>query len=78
MTEHEIVQKIEEIMQEMRPSIQNDGGDIHFVSYQEGIVLVRLHGACVSCPMSFYTLKLGIEERLKEQIPAVREVQTVE
>jgi Fe-S cluster biogenesis protein NfuA len=78
MSDHEIEKQIEQIIQEMRPAIHADGGDILFVSYNQGIVSVRLHGACVHCPMSFYTLKLGIEERLKEHIPAVKEVVTVE
>jgi Fe-S cluster biogenesis protein NfuA len=78
MTQAEIEHTIEILLQEMRPSIQQDGGDIHFVSYHEGVVEVRLKGACVSCPMSFYTLKLGIEERLKQAIPTICEVKAIE
>jgi Fe-S cluster biogenesis protein NfuA len=77
MSDEYIVKKIEEILETVRPSIQMDGGDITFVSFKEGIVFLRLQGACVSCPMSFYTLKLGIEERLKECIPDVQEVRAV-
>lgn len=78
MTNEQIILKIEDVLQELRPNIQMDGGDIEFVSYTDGIVSVRLQGACTSCPLSLYTLKLGIEERLKEQIPEVVEVIAVE
>lgn len=78
MTDFEIINKIEEVLNEMRPIIQMDGGDIHFVSYVDGVVQVRLSGACVGCPMSFYTLKLGIQERLSEVIPAIKEVVSVD
>lgn len=74
MTHEQIIKKIEDILQELRPNIQMDGGDIEFVSFKDGIVSVRLQGACVSCPLSLYTLKLGIEERLKEYIPDIQEV----
>ena len=72
------IQKIEEVLDDMRPNIQMDGGDIEFVSYVDGVVSVRLQGACATCPLSLYTLKMGIEERLKEQIPDVVEVISVE
>ena len=78
MTNEQVILKIEEVLQELRPNIQMDGGDIEFVPYTDGIVAVRLQGACTSCPLSLYTLKLGIEERLKEQIPEVVEVIAVE
>ncbi len=78
MTNEQVIQKIEDVLQEVRPNIQMDGGDIEFVSYTDGVVSVRLQGACTSCPLSLYTLKLGIEERLKEQIPEVVEVIAVE
>ena len=72
-----LIEKIESVLLDLRPYIKNDGGDITFVSFNSdtGIVYVTLHGACTNCPMSAYTLKLGIEERLKEQIPEVKEVQ---
>lgn len=78
MTNEQVIQKIDDVLQEVRPNIQMDGGDIEFVSYTDGVVSVRLQGACTSCPLSLYTLKLGIEERLKEQIPEVVEVIAVE
>ncbi len=78
MTNEQIMGKIDEVLNEMRPNIQMDGGDIEFVSYVDGVVSVRLHGACVGCPLSLYTLKLGIEERLKEVVPEIHEVVAVE
>ncbi len=78
MTNEQILRKIDEVLAEMRPNIQMDGGDIEFVSFTDGVVSLRLHGACVSCPLSLYTLKLGIEERLKEQVPDVIEVIAVD
>lgn len=74
MTHKQIQTKIEDILTELRPNIQMDGGDIEFVSFSDGVVSVRLHGACANCPMSLYTLKLGIEERLREAIPDINEV----
>ena len=61
----------------MRPNIQMDGGDIEFMTFVDGVVSLKLHGACASCPLSVYTVKLGIEERLKEAIPEVVEVVAV-
>ena len=67
--------KIEAVLNEIRPALQADGGDVEFIDFNDGVVTVRLKGACGSCPMSMMTLKQGIEVRLKQQIP---EVQTVE
>jgi len=63
------------IIRELRPAVQSDGGDLELVEVSEdGVVSVRLHGACVGCPSSGMTLKLGIERTLKERLPQVREV----
>jgi len=67
--------KIKEVLETIRPALQADGGDVEFIDFNDGVVTVRLKGACGSCPMSMMTLKQGIEVRLKQQIP---EVQTVE
>ena len=68
-------EKVEEALKKVRPSLQRDGGDIELISVDEnGIVKVRLKGACGSCPMSTMTLKMGVEKFLKEQIPDVKEV----
>lgn len=70
--------KVEEVLNQVRPMLQRDGGDVELVEVTpEGIVKVKLTGACGSCPMSTMTLKMGIEAALKEQIPEVVEVQQV-
>jgi Fe-S cluster biogenesis protein NfuA len=70
--------KVEEALKEIRPALQADGGDVELVDVtEEGVVKLRLKGACGCCPMSTYTLKLGIEQRLKEQIPEIKTVEQV-
>lgn len=66
--------RIQDVLEELRPAILQDGGDIRFVRFEDGIVYVRLHGACVSCPISFITLKMGLEAQLKEKIPGITSV----
>lgn len=61
----------------IRPMLQRDGGDVELVDYEEGIVKVRLQGACAGCPMSQMTIKNGIERLLKEEIPEVKSVESV-
>lgn len=77
MHEHEIT-IIQQILNDLRPAIQGDGGDIEFVKYENDIVYVKLHGACVHCPISMYTLKLGVHESLKEKLPNLQEVIAIE
>lgn len=70
--------KVEEVLQMLRPYLQADGGDVELVDItDEGVVRVSLHGACGSCPSSTYTLKMGIEEQLKQHVPGVKEVEQV-
>lgn len=78
MTDQGIIQQIEEVLEQIRPNIQMDGGEIEFVRYEDGIVYVKLLGACVGCPASMYTLKLGVEEALRGRLADVREVVAVE
>ncbi|MDD4294709.1 MAG: NifU family protein [Candidatus Omnitrophica bacterium] len=71
-------EKVKEVLESIRPSLQADGGDVEFVSVNDGgVVKVRLVGACGSCPMSTYTLKMGIERKLKELVPGVTSVEQV-
>lgn len=71
-------EKVEALLNEIRPSLQADGGDVELVDVTEdGIVKVRLKGACAGCPMSTLTLKNGIERVLKNEIPEVKSVQSV-
>ena len=68
-------QKVKELIEKIRPQLQGDGGDIELVSVtDDGVVNVRLTGACGSCPMATMTLKMGVEARLKDEIPEVKEV----
>lgn len=71
-------EKVQKIINEIRPSLQADGGDVELVDVSEdGIVRVRLVGACAGCPMSQMTLKGGIEKYLKKMIPEVKSVVSV-
>ncbi len=67
-------EKIEKVIDDIRPMLQADGGNIELIDVEEGVVKVRLVGACGSCPMSQLTLKRGVEARLKAQIPEIKEV----
>jgi Fe-S cluster biogenesis protein NfuA len=70
-----LTEKVLRAIQDVRPSLQADGGDIELVSVDDdGIVKVRLTGACGSCPMSVMTLKQGVETYLKKVVPEVKEV----
>jgi Fe-S cluster biogenesis protein NfuA len=71
-------ERVEEVIKEIRPMLQADGGDVELVEVtDDGIVKVRLTGACNGCPMSQMTLSGGIERRLKEAIPGVQRVESV-
>ena len=70
-------EKIQAALDKIRPALQADGGDVEFVAYEDGIVKVRLQGACGGCPMSQMTLKNGIERVLKEEIPEIESVESV-
>ena len=70
------ISKVKKQLEEVRPMLQMDGGDVELVDVDEkkGIVRVKLTGHCAHCPMSQFTLQNGIEARLKENIPEVKEV----
>ena len=70
-------EKIEEALNEIRPGLQADGGDVELVDIEDGVVKVRLKGACAGCPMSQMTLAFGIERVLKEKFPDVTKVEAV-
>lgn len=73
-----IKDRVAECINQIRPAIQGDGGDIELVDVtSEGIVQVRLQGACVGCPSAAVTLKMGVERFLKERVPEVAEVVAV-
>jgi Fe-S cluster biogenesis protein NfuA len=69
--------EIEKALDTIRPALQADGGDIELVGVENGVVKVRLRGACGSCPMATMTLKQGVEVRLKQMVPGVVRVESV-
>lgn len=71
-------ERVEEVLNKIRPSLVADGGNVELVDVEDnGIVKVKLVGACAGCPMSQMTLKMGIEKLLKKEIPEVQEVVSV-
>ena len=71
-------EKIQAAINKIRPMLQADGGDVELVDVEDGVVKVRLKGACAGCPMSQMTLKNGIEKFLKKEIPAVKSVESAD
>ena len=69
MTEEETITKIKELLNTIRPYLQMDGGDIEFIKYEDKFVYIKLSGACVHCGFQDITIKDGIEEMLKSEIP---------
>jgi len=73
-----MLESVQKAINDVRPSLQADGGDIELVSVsEEGVVLVKLVGACAGCPMSQMTLKQGVERYLKQVVPGVQSVESV-
>jgi Fe-S cluster biogenesis protein NfuA len=70
-------EKVREAINKIRPLLQRDGGDIELVSVEEGVVKVRLQGACAGCPMSQMTMKGVVEQAIKAAVPEVKSVETV-
>jgi Fe-S cluster biogenesis protein NfuA len=71
-------ESVQAVIDQIRPMLQRDGGDVELVDVEGGVVKVRLQGACRGCPMSQMTLKNGIEKFVKQQIPEVDRVESVE
>jgi len=76
-----VVEKIEDrvqkALQELRPNLQADGGDIELLAVEKGVVKVKLKGACAGCPMSAMTIQWGVENFLKKKIPEIVKVEAV-
>ncbi len=72
-------ERIQDVLEQIRPALHADGGDVEFLGFDEseGIVHLRLLGACESCPISMMTLKEGIEKRIQNSLPEVNEVLAV-
>lgn len=77
MAELDIKEQVQEVLDKLRPFLLRDGGDCQLVDVEDGIVKLRLLGACGSCPSSTITLKAGIERALLEEVPGVLEVEQV-
>ena len=72
-----IVAQIEDTLDAIRPALREDGGDVEVVGFDEGVLQLRLVGACSACPISTMTVKQGIERRIRSAVPEVLEVQAV-
>jgi Fe-S cluster biogenesis protein NfuA len=70
-------EKVERALETIRPALQADGGDIELVDVKDGVVKVRLSGACGGCPMSAMTLAFGVEKAIKRQVPEAKKVEAV-
>jgi Fe-S cluster biogenesis protein NfuA len=75
--EETIRERVEKALEELRPQLQADGGDIELSGVDRGVVKVRLKGACAGCPMSTMTLKIGVEQYLKKKIPEIIRVEAL-
>ena len=71
-------EKVLEVINDLRPVLMNDGGNIEFVKIEDNILYVRLQGACIGCPMKEFTLKDGIEKTVLEKVPEIKEVRLVD
>jgi len=72
-----VLEQVEAALNNIRPALQADGGDLELVGIEDGIVKLRLQGACHGCPMSMMTLKMGIERYLRSRIPEVKGVEAL-
>ena len=70
-------EKVEAALEKIRPALRADGGDVELVDVKDGVVTVRLTGACGSCPMSTMTLRMGVERVVKEEVPEIKELVAV-
>ena len=67
-------EKVEAALEKIRPALRADGGDVELVDVKDGIATVRLTGACGSCPMSTMTLRMGVEQVIKQEVPEIKEL----
>jgi Fe-S cluster biogenesis protein NfuA len=70
-------EQVEKSLQKIRPMLQADGGDVELVDVEDGVVKLRLQGACAGCPGAQMTLKMGVERQLKQDIPELKAVEAV-
>jgi Fe-S cluster biogenesis protein NfuA len=72
-----IESRVQKALEELRPNLQADGGDVQFVAVENGIVKVKLKGACAGCPMSSMTVQWGIKNFLKKKVPEILKVEAI-
>ncbi len=70
-------EKVEAALEKIRPALRADGGDVELVDVKDGVVTVRLTGACGSCPMATMTLRMGVERVIKKEVPEIKELVAV-
>jgi len=73
----DLKKRVEKSLDTIRPALMADGGNVELVGVEDGVVKVRLQGACGTCPSALMTLKRGIEVRVKEDVPEIQEVEAV-
>lgn len=78
MTEKEIIRDINRVIKKLRPYLNQDGGDLEFVKFEDGIVYIKLLGACMGCSSSDDTIKNGVEAMMLEECPGVIGVEAIE
>jgi len=73
-----VFERVSAVIERIRPAVQSDGGDLELVEVtDQGVVRIRLHGACVGCPSSSMTLQMGVERNVREKVPEVTAVEQV-
>lgn len=77
MNELNLTQRVEKVLDQIRPALRMDGGDVELVEVDEGVAKVHLLGACGGCPMSTMTLKMGIERSVRAAVPEIKAVEAV-
>ena len=77
MMSTDLMERVEKSLDSIRPALMADGGNVELVEIEDGIVKVRLQGACGTCPSALMTLKQGIEVKVKEDVPEIQEVEAV-
>lgn len=73
----ELYQRVDRALDQIRPAIRMDGGEVELIDVEEGVARVRMMGACGGCPMSTMTLKMGIERAIRQQVPEIKAVEAV-
>jgi Fe-S cluster biogenesis protein NfuA len=77
MGEENLYERVDRALDQIRPAIRMDGGEVELVDVEDGTARVRMVGACGGCPMSMMTLKMGIERAIRQQVPEVKAVEAV-